>query len=104
MVDPSGTNIGYVGLAHSKGSHEKALKINGVGCNARTIKRKSYALYRYDADTGLAPGMWSGARPGSANYQRWSYSPSQPRAQHQCGAGLHRLQAIHRRRLGRRRL
>ena len=28
--------------------------------------------------SGLAPGMWSGARPGTANYQRWSYAPGRP--------------------------
>jgi ABC-type phosphate transport system substrate-binding protein len=44
--DPS--SIGYVGLAHSKGSHEKALRVNGVACNARNIRKKSYPLFRYD--------------------------------------------------------
>ena len=40
--------IGYVGLAHSKGSHEKALKVNGVGCVDRNVRKKSYPLFRYD--------------------------------------------------------
>jgi phosphate transport system substrate-binding protein len=47
-IEKDANSIGYVGLAHSKGSHEKALKINGVGCNAANIKKKTYALFRYD--------------------------------------------------------
>jgi phosphate transport system substrate-binding protein len=47
-IEKDPNSIGYVGLAHSKGSHEKALKVNGVGCNAGSIRKKSYPLYRYD--------------------------------------------------------
>ncbi len=47
-IEKDASSIGYVGLAHSKGSHEKALKINGIGCNARNIKKKTYPLFRYD--------------------------------------------------------
>ncbi len=47
-IEKDANSIGYVGLAHSKGSHEKALKINGFGCNARNIKKKTYPLFRYD--------------------------------------------------------
>jgi phosphate transport system substrate-binding protein len=47
-IEKDANSIGYVGLAHSKGSHEKALKVNGVGCNAANIKKKSYPLFRYD--------------------------------------------------------
>ncbi len=39
--------IGYVGLAHS-GKPAKALSVNGVPCTARTIRNKSYPLFRYD--------------------------------------------------------
>ena len=47
-IERDKNSIGYVGLAHSKGSHEKALRVNGVGCNAGNIRKKSYPLYRYD--------------------------------------------------------
>lgn len=40
--------IGYVGLAHSKGSGVKPIKVKGVACNAKTIKKKTYPLFRYD--------------------------------------------------------
>jgi phosphate transport system substrate-binding protein len=39
--------IGYVGLSHSTGT-VKALSVNGVACNASTIRRKSYPLFRFD--------------------------------------------------------
>jgi phosphate transport system substrate-binding protein len=39
--------IGYVGLAHS-GAPAKSLAVNGVACNAKTIRSKSYPLFRYD--------------------------------------------------------
>jgi phosphate transport system substrate-binding protein len=40
--------IGYVGLAHSRaGSGIKTVSLNGVACNAATIKRKTYPLYRF---------------------------------------------------------
>lgn len=44
--DPN--SIGYVGLAHSVGSGEKSVAIDGVGCNAANIRNKSYPLFRYD--------------------------------------------------------
>jgi phosphate transport system substrate-binding protein len=40
--------IGYVGLAHSVGSGEKAIAVNGVTCTAGHIRTKSYPLFRYD--------------------------------------------------------
>jgi phosphate transport system substrate-binding protein len=39
--------IGYVGLAHS-GKPAKALTVNGVPCQASTIRNKSYPLFRFD--------------------------------------------------------
>ena len=39
--------IGYVGLAHS-GSPVKSIAVNGVACNASTIRAKTYPLFRYD--------------------------------------------------------
>lgn len=40
--------IGYVGLAHAgKGSGIKPLKLNGVACNAKNIKRETYPLFRF---------------------------------------------------------
>ena len=39
--------IGYVGLAHS-GSPVKSVEVNGVACNASTIRAKTYPLFRYD--------------------------------------------------------
>ena len=47
-IEKDANAIGYVGLAHSRGTHEKALKVNGVGCKAGNIRKKSYPLYRYD--------------------------------------------------------
>jgi phosphate transport system substrate-binding protein len=44
--DPNG--IGYVGLANSKGSGEKAISLNGVACTATNVKKKTYPLFRYD--------------------------------------------------------
>ena len=44
--DPN--SIGYVGLAHSTGSSEKALAVNGVACDAAAVRNKSYPLFRYD--------------------------------------------------------
>jgi len=43
--DPS--SIGYLGLAHS-GNPVKSIKVNGVACNAKTIRKKTYPLFRYD--------------------------------------------------------
>ncbi len=40
--------IGYVGLANSKGSGEKALKINGQSCDATNVRNEHYPLWRYD--------------------------------------------------------
>jgi phosphate transport system substrate-binding protein len=40
--------IGYVGLAHSIGSGEKPISVNGVTCTAGHIRSKSYPLFRYD--------------------------------------------------------
>jgi phosphate transport system substrate-binding protein len=39
--------IGYVGLAHS-GSPVKSISVNGIACNASTIRAQSYPLFRYD--------------------------------------------------------
>jgi phosphate transport system substrate-binding protein len=39
--------IGYVGLAHS-GSPVKSISVNGVACQASTIRAKTYPLFRYD--------------------------------------------------------
>jgi phosphate transport system substrate-binding protein len=55
--DPN--SIGYVGLAHSS-KPAKALRINGVGCTARNIRRKSYPLFRYD--WGVIPTAHASAR------------------------------------------
>jgi phosphate transport system substrate-binding protein len=40
--------IGYVGLANSMGTGEKALEVNGVACDATEIRNKTYPLFRYD--------------------------------------------------------
>lgn len=40
--------IGYVGLANSKLSGERAISVNGVSCTAANVKKKSYPLFRYD--------------------------------------------------------
>jgi phosphate transport system substrate-binding protein len=40
--------IGYVGLAHSTGSGVKSVSVNGVPCQASTIRSKKYPLFRYD--------------------------------------------------------
>lgn len=39
--------IGYVGLAHS-GNPVKSIAVNGVPCQASTIRSKTYPLFRYD--------------------------------------------------------
>jgi phosphate transport system substrate-binding protein len=39
--------IGYVGLAHS-GNPVKSVSVNGVPCQASTIRSKTYPLFRYD--------------------------------------------------------
>jgi ABC-type phosphate transport system substrate-binding protein len=39
--------VGDVGLSHS-GSPVKSIEVNGVACNASTIRAKSYPLFRYD--------------------------------------------------------
>jgi phosphate transport system substrate-binding protein len=39
--------IGYVGLSHS-GAPAKVITVNGVPCSARTIRNKSYPLFRFD--------------------------------------------------------
>jgi len=39
--------IGYVGLSHS-GSPVKAISVNGVPCQASTIRSKTYPLFRFD--------------------------------------------------------
>jgi phosphate transport system substrate-binding protein len=46
-VEKDPNAIGYVGLAHS-GAPAKSLQVNGVSCTARTIRTKSYPLFRYD--------------------------------------------------------
>ena len=47
-VEQDSAGIGYVGLANSKQSGEKALSVNGVSCTAPNVKNKSYPLFRYD--------------------------------------------------------
>ncbi|MGA2011184.1 MAG: substrate-binding domain-containing protein [Solirubrobacteraceae bacterium] len=47
-VEKDPNSIGYVGLAHSIGSGERALTVNGVACNAAQIRSKTYPLFRYD--------------------------------------------------------
>jgi phosphate transport system substrate-binding protein len=43
--DPN--SIGYVGLSHS-GSPVKSISVNGVACNASTIRAQTYPLFRFD--------------------------------------------------------
>ena len=43
--DPN--SIGYVGLSHS-GNPVKSISVNGVACDAATIRSKTYPLFRYD--------------------------------------------------------
>ena len=47
--------IGYVGLAHSgapgepvKESGEKPIEVNGIACDAATVKSETYPLFRFD--------------------------------------------------------
>lgn len=47
-VEKDPNAIGYVGLAHSIGSGEKPVAVNGVTCTAGHIRSKSYPLFRYD--------------------------------------------------------
>jgi phosphate transport system substrate-binding protein len=47
QVERDPNAIGYVGLAHS-GAPAKSLSVNGVACNARNIRNKSYPLFRFD--------------------------------------------------------
>jgi phosphate transport system substrate-binding protein len=44
--DPAG--IGYVGLANSTHSGEKAISVNGVPCQAKYVRSEQYPLFRYD--------------------------------------------------------
>jgi phosphate transport system substrate-binding protein len=39
--------IGYVGFAHSKGSHLKTLTLNGVACAPKNVRSQRYPLSRY---------------------------------------------------------
>ncbi|MEA2169169.1 MAG: phosphate transport system substrate-binding protein [Solirubrobacteraceae bacterium] len=39
--------IGYVGFAHSRGDHLKALTVNGVACKPKNVRKQSYPLSRY---------------------------------------------------------
>jgi len=43
--DPN--SIGYLGLSHS-GNPVKSLSIDGIACDAATIRTKTYPLFRYD--------------------------------------------------------
>jgi phosphate transport system substrate-binding protein len=47
-VERDPNSIGYVGLAHSVGSGEKKLSVNGVPCDAAHIRSETYPLFRYD--------------------------------------------------------
>jgi phosphate transport system substrate-binding protein len=47
-IEKDANAIGYVGLAHSTGAHEKAVKVGGVPCDAAHIRNESYPLFRYD--------------------------------------------------------
>jgi ABC-type phosphate transport system substrate-binding protein len=40
--------IGYVGLANSAGTNEKALELNGVPCAAKYVASEKYPLWRWD--------------------------------------------------------
>lgn len=44
--DPN--SIGYVGLAHSVGPHQRTLSVNGVSCVAKSIRSQRYPLFRFD--------------------------------------------------------
>lgn len=59
-IDHDANSIGYVGLAHSTGSGEKAVTVNGVACDAAEIRSKTYPLFRYD---------WGVIPTGSPNVQ-----------------------------------
>jgi phosphate transport system substrate-binding protein len=47
-VTKDADGIGYVGLAHSTESGEKAVEVNGVPCDAAHVKTETYPLFRYD--------------------------------------------------------
>ena len=47
-VEKDPNAIGYVGLAHSIGSGEKPISVNGVTCTASHVRNKSYPLFRFD--------------------------------------------------------
>lgn len=47
-VEHDTNGIGYVGLANSKQSGEKALSIGGVACTAKNVANQHYSLRRYD--------------------------------------------------------
>jgi phosphate transport system substrate-binding protein len=47
-VEKDQNAMGYVGLAHSVGSGEKAIAVNGIPCQARYVRNKSYPLFRFD--------------------------------------------------------
>ena len=47
-VERDADAIGYVGLAHSKGSGEHTIDVNGAACTPRAIKSESYPLYHFD--------------------------------------------------------
>jgi ABC-type phosphate transport system substrate-binding protein len=47
-VEHDANGIGYVGLANSTHSGEKAVEVNGVPCTAAYVRSESYPLFRYD--------------------------------------------------------
>jgi phosphate transport system substrate-binding protein len=65
--DPN--SIGYVGLSHS-GSPVKALEVNGVACNASTIRSMTYPLFRFD--WGVVPT--ANANANVIKFFRWVHS------------------------------
>jgi phosphate transport system substrate-binding protein len=65
--DPN--SIGYVGLSHS-GSPVKALSVNGIPCDAATIKSETYPLFRFD--WGVIPS--TGANPNVIKFLKWVHS------------------------------
>ena len=47
-VEEDANGIGYVGLANSTHSGEKAVEVNGVPCTAPYVRKETYPLFRYD--------------------------------------------------------
>jgi phosphate transport system substrate-binding protein len=73
-IEQSKDAIGYVGLANSgakgetKAKGEKPLSINGIACDAATVKTKTYPLWRYD--WGVLPAK--GPNPAVQAFFKWA--------------------------------